>query len=234
MNNFFHFKQFTIYQDRCAMKVTEVACIQAAWTCIPAEARRVLDIGCGTGLLSLMIAQKYPAIVIDAVEIDEESFLQAKENCEQSPFHQQIKCIRADIKHFLPDFRYDFIICNPPFFEKQLLSDSRKKNIAWHSTALSGPNLVSCMAKLLHQEGSFSILLPANRIADLIEICARHHFRPEKFLQIKHSETHSVNHTVIIFSRKPHNILTETLIIRKEQHYSDDFKRIMSGYYAKL
>src|SRR2546421_11557996 len=117
-NSFFQFKQFRIDQDRCAMKVTTDACILSAWAPIP-PAGNFLDIGTGTGLLALMMAQR-SAGIIDAIELHEESFLRAKENVEASRWRDRIHIIHSDAKLFRPNKKYDFIICNPPFFQNQL------------------------------------------------------------------------------------------------------------------
>lgn len=213
MNNYFHFKKFTIQQEHCAMKVTEIACIQGAWTNLPLDVKTVLDIGCGTGLLSLMLTKKYPEVNIDAVEIDEKCFAQAKENIENSIFENQINCINADIKEFKPDHQYDFIITNPPFFEHHLKSADKQKNTAWHSDDLSLKELIECIDRLLQPEGSFSILLPAHREADIVRMCSDFSFLPENILQIRHSEKHPVTHLVFIFSRNEKECPPPSLVL---------------------
>ncbi|MDP4263910.1 MAG: methyltransferase, partial [Bacteroidota bacterium] len=135
-NNYFQFKQFIIHQDRCAMKVTTDACLFGAWA-----AKRIrnsgdrtlnmLDIGTGTGLLSLMIAQQCDAL-IDAIEIDKVAAGQAEENVTSSPWKEKIRITQGDIKYFAKSSssRYDIVICNPPFYENELVSPSHEKNIA--------------------------------------------------------------------------------------------------------
>lgn len=234
MNTFFQFKQFTIHQDQCAMKVTEIACIQGAWTRTPSSAKTVLDIGCGTGLLSLMTAQKYPAIKIDAVEIDETCFKQAKENIENSVFRDQINCIHDDIKNFVPPYEYDFIITNPPFFEQHLKTADKQKNMAWHSDALTLKELLQCIDRLLKAEGSFSILLPSQREDDMLKICINYSFFPTHILQIRHSEKHTVSHQVYIFSRTETVCQKEMFTIKEDGKYTDSFVNLLGEFYLKL
>lgn len=104
-NSWFQFKRFTIHQDRCAMKVSTDACIQGAWTPLKQGVKRILDIGCGTGLLTLMLAQRTESAIIDAIELDEDAALQAKENVQKSPWKDRIKVIQADVR--------DYFSCNP-------------------------------------------------------------------------------------------------------------------------
>ena len=126
-NSYFQFKQFIIHQDRCAMKVTTDACLFGAWVAEEDKSEKiitknVLDIGTGTGLLSLMYAQKNSLANIDAIEIDEDAYIQAKENVAASPFAERINIIHDDIKRFTFSKKYDCIISNPPFYEKEIRS----------------------------------------------------------------------------------------------------------------
>ncbi|MBL7730209.1 MAG: methyltransferase, partial [Chitinophagaceae bacterium] len=137
-NTCFKFKQFLINQDRCAMKVTTDACLFGAWV---AERLRnaegnCLDIGTGTGLLSLMLAQKAAGIFTVAVEIDADCAEQARENIEASPWKQQVVVKEADILQYTPANQYDFIISNPPFYQDDLKSPDTRKNVAHHDHGL--------------------------------------------------------------------------------------------------
>lgn len=234
MNNYFQFKKFTIYQDQCAMKVTEIACIQGAWCELPEDAQTILDIGCGTGLLSLMIAQKNKNVRIDAVEIDSSSYNQAKHNIENSAYKHQIHCIHSDIKNHLPNDVYDFIICNPPFFEQQLKSLNKQKNTAWHSEQLTLKELVRIIHCLLKPSGSFCILLPIHRMEELNTFCAALNFFSIKTLAIRHSTQHPVTHQVSIFSKKIQACHEAVLSIKEDGKYTDDFTQLLGAYYLKL
>jgi tRNA1Val (adenine37-N6)-methyltransferase len=112
-NTWFQFRNFTLQQDRCAMKITTDACIQGAWTPLAPMPQNVLDIGTGTGLLALMLAQRFPEVHIDAVEYDQSAAAQAQENTDASPFAARIRVINADIRSFSAETQYDNIICNP-------------------------------------------------------------------------------------------------------------------------
>jgi len=160
-NSFFRFKQFTVHQDKCAMKVCTDACVLGAWANV-AEAERILDIGAGTGLLSLMAAQRNTHAEIDAVELDSDAFGQAAENVVNSPFSERINVINSAIQDFQPSYQYDCIITNPPFFQSDLLSPDLKKNNAHHATSLSFDELLTSIDRLLTENGHFYILLPTD------------------------------------------------------------------------
>ena len=130
-NTYFQFKQFTIHQDKCAMKVCTDACMLGAWTAGKlggSGINNILDIGCGTGLLSLMLSQKINAS-IDAVEIDADAAKQAGENISASPWAANIRVIHTSLQEFMPKKKYDLIICNPPFYENDLRSEHENKNV---------------------------------------------------------------------------------------------------------
>src|SRR5688572_25058776 len=136
-NTYFQFKQFTIHQDRSAMKVTTDACLFGAWcaTEINQDNKRLLDIGTGTGLLSLMIAQKNK-LLIDAVEIEEQAAVQAVENVKASPWKESVHVIHKNIRDFNSEKKYNYIISNPPFYENELSGERMEKNIAHHDAGL--------------------------------------------------------------------------------------------------
>ncbi len=234
MNTFFQFKQFVIHQDQCSMKVSEIACIQGAWTEVPSETKTVLDIGCGTGLLSLMLAQRYPQIELTALEIDQEAYLQAIENFKQSIFHNRIHAIHTDIKTFTSTTSFDFIITNPPFFENQLEATHEKKNIAWHSHHLKLNELVEAINRHLKPTGQFSILFPYDRKNELDVACRKLKFYPSHYLFIRHSENHALKYFIGIYSRQHTATKTETLSIKSNQTYSEMMKELMQDYYLNI
>jgi len=173
-NPYFRFKQFTIFHDRSAMKVTTDACLFGAWIAETLSTRltktndkRFLDIGCGTGLLSLMVAQKNNA-VIDAIEIEPAAAGQARENIAASLWKDQIMVIETDVLQWQSSRRYDCIFSNPPFYENDLRSVKAENNLAHHSENLKLQPLLSYINQHLANDGTFFLLLPAKREREII------------------------------------------------------------------
>ncbi len=232
--DYFRFKQFTIFQDQCAMKVTTLACIQGAW--LPdISPKNVLDIGAGTGLLTLMSAQEFDC-KIDAVEIDSDAYAQMKENVANSTWFNRITCHHDDIKNFaLLNNKYDFIISNPPFFENQLKSSKNKINKAKHESGIKMNDLVDAISNLLSNDGKVSILLPPYETTGMIELCKSKLLYPDKQLIICDSEKKDPKCIVTILSKKPKKIKISRLIIkRSDGFYTDQFKSLLKEFYLYL
>ncbi len=168
-NSHFTFKQFEVAQDQCAMKVSTDACIFGAWVAAQLNNRTgiALDIGAGTGLLALMIAQQAPQLQIHAVEMDAAAARQAAENAARSPFHSQIEVFAQTVQEFMNRQRriYDFIFSNPPFFNRSLQSPQEQRNAARHTVTLQHKELIAIAAAGVLQEGYFFVLLPADLAA---------------------------------------------------------------------
>jgi tRNA1Val (adenine37-N6)-methyltransferase len=162
-NPYFQFKQFTIHQDQCAMKVCTDACIFGAWFAdkIP-DHSTILDVGSGTGLLMMMLAQRSRSEV-HGIELDLSSFKQLKENINQNKWRERLKVFPGDARTYSFPVKYDFIIANPPFFENDLPSESGPEQVAKHSKELTLDELVKLIDNNLEPHGSFGILLPFHR-----------------------------------------------------------------------
>ncbi len=176
-NSYFQFKQFTVHQEHCAMKVTTDACLFGAWAALQwkemlhdaiSHSPAALDVGTGTGLLSLMLAQK-TRCVIDALEIDQLAHQQSKENFNASPWPERINAIYGDAREFYFLNKYDLVISNPPFYENELRSPVRATNRARHDESLLLPELLALIEKTLKPAGRFYLLLPFKRKEEIIE-----------------------------------------------------------------
>ena len=159
-NDYFQFKEFTIHQPHCAMKVSTDACILGAWTPILPNTKNVLDIGAGTGLLSLMLCQRKNELTIDALEIDENAYLQAVQNIEASTFANKVQVHLADAKTWQSPMQYDLIICNPPFFSNNLKGENATRNLARHNDHLDFESLAGIIDHYISDNVYASILLP--------------------------------------------------------------------------
>jgi tRNA1Val (adenine37-N6)-methyltransferase len=238
-NNYFQFKQFTVYQDKCAMKVCTDACVFGAFAVarIKNEELRIknlLDIGSGTGLLSLMLAQQVN-IIIDAVEIDIGAYQQTKDNFNASPWKERLTVFNTDVQQFTTDKKYDCIISNPPFFEDDLRSDNDQKNSAKHDSTLTLQQLLKVVDNNLSDDGCFMVLLPFHRL-HYFEVEAKKSglFIDEK-LFIKQTPAHTFFRGCLSFSRKetkPH--VVELTIKNEEGNYTDEFTDLLKDYYLYL
>lgn len=159
----FRFKQFEVSQAQCAMKIGTDSILLGAWVRLP-EQGRILDIGTGTGILSLMAAQRTSSVAITALEIDKNAALQACENTAQSPWHDRISVLNEDFTLWAGscEEKYECIISNPPYFEQSLLSPDAARSVARHTETLSYAQIFDFSRKLIQKHGSLNLVLPAN------------------------------------------------------------------------
>ncbi|MCU0326903.1 MAG: methyltransferase [Spirosomaceae bacterium] len=233
-NQHFRFKQFTINQDKCAMKVCTDACILGAFVDV-INADKILDIGAGTGLLSLMIAQRTNA-PIEAVEIDEDAYNQAIENVANTPFTNQIKVYKTRIQEFTRDlFRsYSLIVSNPPFYQNSLQSPDNQTNKALHNTELSFEELADCVAKLLDVKGRFFVLLPYSETQKFVEIAKTYGLFVNHQLHIRHDENKPIFRVVSTFTSDSNSeLMIDELKIWQENGkvYDQKFRELLKDYY---
>ena len=167
-NPFFTFKQFTIRHDRCAMKVGTDGVLLGAWTNVN-HSHRLLDIGTGTGLIALMLAQRCPQAFITAIDIDAEAVEQARENTLSSPWKDRVEVLLQDICTFPANQQFDTIVSNPPYFIDSLKCPDNQRNTARHTDTLDAARLLESVARLLTDDGRFSIILPAEQTDLLIQ-----------------------------------------------------------------
>ena len=234
-NQYFQFKQFKIEQDKCAMKVSTDACIQGAWTPIKDDVQNVLDIGTGTGLLSLMLAQRNKQIHIDAIELDEQAAMQAKENAESCPWAERINVFHADVKAYQTKQRYDLIICNPPFFQNSLLGDSDQRNRARHTISFNYSDLLDCCEKNLSADGCASVLLPDSEYAYWQKLIEGKGWHSIETLLIKPRADVAINRVVSVISRVQQMTKEHTLIIYEQPGvYTEAFEKLLGPFYLKL
>ncbi len=233
-NRWFKFKEFMILQDKCAMKVGTDGVILGAWTRI-GDSKQALDIGTGTGLLSLMLAQRTPSLLIDALEIDPGAAAQANENIRESSFHAQINVINADFRDFYNHTRkvYDLIICNPPFFSDSMKPENRERAIARHSDTLGIEDLVEGSAKLLSEIGKLSIVLPALLKNKVLELASFEKLIVSRELNILTVRGKEPNRICLEFSFSAQEPEKETLIIEEgaRHSYSEEYKKLTKDFY---
>lgn len=232
------------------MKVCTDACLFGALvtgccTCLPfgsfpeitreGQVTHCLDIGTGTGLLSLMIAQKNSNIHINAVEIDEQAAAQAKENITASPWAANITVFNEDILKFDADKKYDCIVSNPPFFEDDLQSDHDAKNKAKHDASLNFVQLLQVVEKNLSLKGFFAVLLPYHRVDYFIEEAKKFGLHLSKKILVKQTIKHKFFRGILFFNRTEAEPYYMEIIIRDaENNYTPEFTAALKDYYLFL
>lgn len=218
------------------MKVSSDACLFGAWCAQElglekACGKKLLDIGTGTGLLSLMIAQKN-SMVIDAVDIDLKAARQAQENIHAAKM-ANITAHHADILHFEKD-TFEYIVSNPPFYENDLASPSLARSMAHHNRGLYWNDLLKIIDEKLLPEGKFFLLLPFKRTAEIDHLIQSHSFFINKKITVQHSPYHRPSRLMIKGSRKKTVAAEESLIIKDGENYSAAFIRLLQDYYLYL
>lgn len=233
-NSYFRFREFTVWQDRCAMKVCTDASAFGAWLGdIAGEATKALDIGSGTGLLSLMVAQR-SAATIDAVEVDAAASQQTAENFRRSPWPQRLHAIHQRFQDFAASTaeRYDLIFSNPPFYGSDLKSANAQRNVALHGTLLTFEELISLSALLLRPQGRLALLVPAHRSAEVESLAADAGLHCVRRTELHQSESHPVFRRLYLFSNIPDTEHRTRVAIRTASgEYSAQFLDLMTPFY---
>ena len=244
-NTYFQFKEFTVHQHKSGMKVCTDSCLFGAWIAYKIALsssensshigpEKILDIGTGTGLISLMLAQKSTA-QIQAVEIEVNAFEQAKENFISSTWADRLKAIHSDIKEFNPAEKFDLIISNPPFFEHDLKSAAHHKNLAKHQDGLRLYDMLVSLENLLAKDGKFALLLPFHRCNEFILLAEKKGFFLEEKLLVKQTPKHDYFRSMLLFSRKNKDAGWDEIVIKNEEgFYSKEFQFLLKDYYLRL
>jgi tRNA1Val (adenine37-N6)-methyltransferase len=233
-NQWFRFKQFTIRQDQCAMKVGTDGVILGAWTGLK-DTASALDIGTGTGLLAMMLAQRSAGLMIDAIEIDPSAALQAAKNVADSVFAGRIRVQHADFRKFAPKpgNSYDLVICNPPYFDSSYKSGRASRTLARHADTLNPGMLFSGAATLLNERGRISIILPSGQAASAIEHAGLHGLFPGRMLEVIPVPGAAPKRLCLEFSRVNAAPATQSLVVESggRHGYSDAYRALTKDFY---
>ncbi|MBC2844199.1 tRNA1(Val) (adenine(37)-N6)-methyltransferase [Winogradskyella flava] len=237
MNKPFKFKQFTIEQDRCAMKIGTDGVLLGAWTSIENNPSSVLDIGAGTGILSLMLAQRSHAQNIEAIEIDEDAYEQCAENFENSPWSDRLFCYHASLLEFVEEVEdtFDLIICNPPFYSEDYKTNDKARDLARFSDAMPFEHIIYAVANLLSENGSFSVIIPFKEERSFIELASKVGLSPTRKLHVKGNTHTEIKRSLIEFMFQKHAVETSELIIETGRHqYTEDYINLTKDFYLKM
>ena len=237
MSKPFKFKEFTVNQDRCAMKIGTDGVLLGALTSVDHNPYNVLDIGAGTGILSLMIAQRCHADQIEAIEIDDDAFEQCAENFENSPWADRLFCFHASLLEYIEavDEKFDLIICNPPFYSEDYKTKDSARDIARFSDAMPLEHIIFAVINFLSEKGKFSIVLPFKDEEKYIEEASLIGLFPNRILRVRGNEKSEIKRSLIEFSYLESPIKISELIIETERHqYTEDYINLTKDFYLKM
>lgn len=234
----FQFKQFKIEQSRCAMKVGTDGVLLGAWTPIENNPNSILDIGTGTGLIALMLAQRSFAEQIDALEIDEEAYEQSVDNFENSPWSDRLFCFHAGLDEFVeePEDEYDLIVSNPPFYSEDYYSNNEQRDLARFSDAMPFEDLIEATALFLSEKGIFAVIIPFKEEEKFMALANECELYPIKITRVKGTPTTEIKRSLLAFSRtKSDNFLVDELIIETARHqYTAEYIKLTKDFYLKM
>ncbi len=236
-NKPFKFKQFTIAQDKCAMKVGTDGVLLGAWSSLANKPEAILDIGTGSGLIALMLAQRSTAELIDAIEIDEHAYEQCVQNFENSDWGDRLFCYHAGFDEFFEEIEetYDLIVSNPPFYEEQVSSGDKARDMARMSAALPLEELLFGVSRLLAPDGVFTIIIPSGSEEKIKTIAALYNLHPNKITRVKGNTESEVKRCLLAFSFGTKEMIVAELIIEEERHqYTDAYIKLTKEFYLKM
>lgn len=232
-NTYFRFKQFTIEQSQTAMKVCTDACILGAY--IPDLEVDILDIGTGTGLLALMLAQRISVGKVEAIEMEENAYKQACQNVQASPFANRVVVHHTAIQNFFSTQKYAMIVSNPPFYTDFLQSGKFNQDNAWHTNTLPTRELLEAVVRLLAEGGTFWVLLPPYQMEVFTKEASQFGLLPFHRLQIHTLPTKPVWRIIQGFGRQASEITQQKLVISASPEvYTTDFKTLLQDFYLYL
>jgi tRNA1Val (adenine37-N6)-methyltransferase len=233
----FVFKEFSVNQDRCAMKIGTDAVLLGAWTSLQNNPSSILDIGAGTGVLALMLAQRSMAELIDAIEIDDNAYEQCVENFENAPWSDRLFCYHASLDEFADEIEapYDLIISNPPFYSEDYKTSSNQRDMARFSDALPFDQLLQNVSKLLSENGSFSVIIPFKEEQSFVVLASNFNLFPSRICHVKGHPNSEIKRSLLDFSFRENNIITEQLIIETNRHqYTQEYINLTQDFYLKM
>ncbi len=241
----FVFKQFKIHQDRCAMKVGTDGVLLGAWTDVN-DTHWILDIGTGTGVIAIMLAQKTAqkeeknmgeVCHIHAVEIDESAVEQAQENMIESPFSNRLTVFHDSIQHFAKthSHKYDLVVSNPPFFTGGTLSSTGDKTNVRHTVKMPHGELLHATRALLHKNGRFCVILPLIEGLRFIEIAGTYGFYLTRRSDVRPKEDKGIERLLLQFELSNRTYSQDELIIQNspdERDYTEGYKELTKEFYT--
>ncbi|NVK09997.1 MAG: methyltransferase [Tenacibaculum sp.] len=236
----FEFKEFTVHQDKTAMKVGTDAVLLGAWCNLGDFPDAMLDVGSGTGVISLMLAQRSDAMTIDAVEVDGDAYQQTVENFEQSDWGDRLFCYNASFVEFAEEMseeeeEYDIIVSNPPFYTDNYETEDLARNKARFTSSLSFEELLKGVSEILSENGRFSTIIPFKEEVDFIKLAKKHNLYLNRVCRVKGNPMSEIKRSLLELSFTESSIQEEELIIETKRHqYTDAYINLTKDFYLKM
>lgn len=240
MSQPFRFKEFTIHQDKTAMKVGTDGVLLGAWCSLDDEPESILDVGSGTGLIGLMLAQRSDAETIDAVELDENAYEQTVENFEQSDWADRLFCYHSSFQEFAREMaeeeeQYDLIVSNPPFYTDTFETQDEARNKARFTSSLSFEELIQGANQLLSSAGRFATIIPYKEEQAFVSLALESNWFLSRICRVKGTETSELKRSLLEFSLQETEIVEEELVIEISRHnYTERYKELTRDFYLKM
>ena len=237
MSETFKFKQFSIKHDKCAMKIGTDGVLLGAWAYIDHNPLTVLDIGAGTGLISLMLAQRSPQSFIEAIEINADAFEQCADNFENSIWNDRLFCYHASLLEYVEEVEdnYDLIVSNPPFYSENYKTNNKARDLARFNDAMPFEHLVFAVAKLLGDKGKFCTIIPFKEQDRFIKLAKQAHLFLKEATLIRGNNTSEFKRSLLCFSRQESQFTTNELAIEINRHqYTQEYIELTKDFYLKM
>lgn len=237
MHQPFQFKQFVIHQDKCAMKVGTDGVLLGAWTTLNHSPNSILDIGAGTGLIAMQLAQRSNAELIDAIELDDDAYEQCVANFEASPWGDRLFCYHAGFDEFVEemDEQYDLIVSNPPFYTEEVGSGDISRDKARQNNSLPFDELLEGISGLLHKNGIFSVIIPFKEESEFLRLAEIHGLFPKRITRVKGNSTVDFKRSLMEFGFEKGDVLEAELTIETARHeYTEEYMELTRPFYLKM
>lgn len=238
MNKPFKFKEFTIEQDRCAMKIGTDGILLGAWVGLN-NPYSILDIGAGTGVIGLMLAQRSDAGLIDAIEIDDDAYEQCVDNFENSPWGDRLFCYHASLDEFAEEMqdeeKYDLIISNPPFYAEDYKTGNESRNLARFLDSLPFEDLLEYSTSLLSDEGQLAVIIPYTEEVNFLKIAKSYNLFPNRTTRVRGTHNTPIKRSLLQLSFSENKIIEDELVIEITRHqYTPEYTALVKDFYLKM